>query len=485
MSEQLSRTFGTENQLLFNDELVADKLGFTLTLNLPVRGETPALEPEKEWEVRGVHLPSVVTMQDGVHRMYYSAGDDEGDRAFCCATSTDGIHWERPVLGLVEYRGNKNNNILHKGTMGSVFLDPNAVPEERYKLIGQDGSRWGVTSVNCGGARFRYYKRELVTWEYGAIIGAHSPDGIHWTPYPEPIMPWYSDTQNVAFWDDRIGRYVAYVRLNEHLHIDGEGRQVGSFDYRTVARAESEDFAHFPEPTKVEEPDFTLPEDEDQAGGGLYNTGGLKYPGAADSYFIFPSAYHHTSDTLDIQLATSRDGIHFDRWLEPFVRLGLSGSFDSKGLYMAPGMIPAGDELYLYYGGVNARHDIDVDVKKIGNQKSAVGRLQMRRDGFVSQDAGTDEGRLTTLPFTLEGSRLQVNMDASSRGWLKVEILDETGHALWGYAKAEADRLMFNDLAQTVTWEGRGDLSSLRGRSVRLRFIGQFVKLYSFQLTDS
>ena len=297
-------------------------------------------------------------------------------------------------------------------------------------------------------------------------------------------MPWYTDTLNVAFWDDRIDRYVAYVRWNEHLHIDETGRQVGSFDYRTIARAESDDYEHFPEPVKVEEPDFTLAEDEDQVGGGLYNSATLKYPDAVDGYFIFPSAYHHTSDTLDVQLATSRDGIRFDRWLEPFVRLGVSGRFDSKGMYMAPGMIRTGDDIYLFYGGTDARHDIDVDVKRVANQKSGIGRLRIRKDGFVSQDADADEGWLTTVPFVLDGDQLKVNMDASSRGWLKVEILDATGHALWGYEKSAADRLMFNDLAQTVTWNGGGDLSSLRGRTVRLRFVGQWVKLYSFQFGD-
>lgn len=477
------RSFGTKNQLLFDDALVEDKMGFVLALNPAVKAEAPALEPENPWEAKGVHASSVVEGEDGTHVLYYGATGEDG-RSICYATSSDGVTWERPNLGIVEYAGSKDNNILIAGFHGSVFRDPNGPPEARYKLIGEDRTPWGVTSVNCGGARFRYYKEELDTWAYSGVMGGHSADGIHWTIYPEPIMPWYTDTLNAAFWDDRIERYVAYVRLNEHLHIDDTGRQVGSFDYRTVARAESEDYTTFPEPVKVEEPDFTLQEDEDQVGGGLYNTGVLKYPDAEDGYFIFPSAYHHTSDTLDVQLATSRDGIQFDRWLEPFVRLGLSGQFDSKGMYMAPGAIRSGDEIYLYYGGTDARHDIDVDVKRMANQKSGIGRVRLRRDGFVSQDADSIESWLTTVPFVLEGNTLSVNMDASSRGWLKVEILDETGHALWGFEKAVADRLMFNDLAQTATWNGSADLASLRGKTVRLRFVGQWVKVYSFQFSD-
>jgi hypothetical protein len=475
-----SRSIGSENQLLFDDTLVEDKRGFVLTLNAPVKAETAALLPEKPWE-KGVHGPSVMEEEDGTLRMYYGVTGDNAVRSLCYATSSDGIVWQRPSLGLVEYNGSADNNLVLTGVDGTVFHDPNAPAAERYKLIGGDKTLWGVTSVNCGGARFRYFKEELETWQYSGVIGAYSADGIHWTKYPEPIMPWYTDTLNVAFWDERIGRYVAYVRLNEHLRVDETGKQVGSFDYRTIARAETDDFAHFPQPVKVAEPDFTLAQDEDQVGGGLYNSAAIKYGGAADSYFIFPAAYYHTSDTLDIQLATSRDGIHFDRWSEPFVRLGAAGRFDSKGIYMGTGVVYAGDEIYLYYNGVDARHDIDVDVIRVAHQQSGIGRLRLRRDGFVSQDAGSDESWLTTVPFVVEGDRLKVNMDASSRGWLKVEVLDETGHALWGFEKSVADRLMFNELAQTVTWEGRSQVSSLRGRSVRLRFIGQSVKLYSFQ----
>ncbi len=341
----------------------------------------------------------------------------------------------------------------------------------------------GFTSVNCGGARFRYYQGELDTWNYHGLDGAHSPDGMHWTLYDEPIMPWYSDTQNVAFWDDRLERYVAYVRWNEHLHVDEGGRQVGSFDYRAIARSESVDFANFPAPEKILEPDFSLVEDADQSGGGLYNTAAIKYPLAADAYLIFTSAYHHTSDTLDIQLAISRDGIHFDRWLEPLVRLGVTGRFDSRSLYMKPGFVAAGDQLFFYYTGMSSRHDLDLD----HDEPPCAGRLRIRLDGFVSQDADAEESSLTTVPFVLEGDRLQLNMDASSRGWLNVEVLDASGHTLWGYSKAEADRLMFNDIAQAVTWNGDGDLSSLRGpqRAAALhRSIGETLRLPVRPLTN-
>ena len=478
MDAQPLHDFGTEKQILFDDDLVEEKRGFTLAINPPQRSEHPALLPDKPWDAGGVSHSSVVVGENGEHKMwYYGVAPERKSHAMCYATSADGVTWEKPELGLFEYEGSKQNNIVAPRIHAGVFEDPHEAPERRYKMIGSDGSKWGITSVNCGGARFRYFKGELETWDYQAVVGSHSPDGIHWTPYDEAVMPWYTDTHNVAFWDESLQRYVAYVRWNEHLYVNEEGKQVGSFDYRAIARSESPDFSRFPEPVKVHEPDFSLVEDDDLSGGGLYNTAAIKYPYAAKAYLIFTSAYHHTSDTLDIQLATSRDGIDFDRWLDPFVRLGVAGRFDSQSLYMGPGLIPSGDELFFYYSGHSNRHDLDVG----HSQPGCVGRLRVRRDGFASQDADKEESTLTTVPFVLEGDRLQVNMDASSRGWLQVEILDASGHTLWGYSKAEADRLHFNDVAQTASWSGASDLSALRGRNVRLRFVGQWVKLYAFQ----
>ena len=73
-------------------------------------------------------------------------------------------------------------------------------------------------------------------------------------------------------------------------------------------------------------------------------------------------------------------------------------------------------------------------------------------------------------------------MDGSARGWLKVEILDEAMQPLNGFSETDADRLGGSSTSQIVTWDGKQDLSALKGQTVRLRFVGQSVKLYAFQL---
>ena len=468
---------GNRRQLLFDDVLVASKEGFVITPNQAVRTESAILEPEAPWEEGGIHVESVLAY-DGLFRLWYRAYGEDQVARLCYAASTDGIHWQRPNLGLFEYRSSKQNNIVLLN-IGNVFLDPSAPEERRFKMI-CDRGKYTYPSAYDGGARFRYLDPPPATWHYSGIGGAYSPDGIYWTfTEKESIMPWYTDTMNVAFWDERIRKYVAYVRWNEYLRVK-DGVLRGSFDYRAIARSESEDFENFPLPEKILEPDFDHPEDKDLWGGGLYDSAAIQYPFAQDAYFIFPAAFHHSSDTLDIQLGASRDGIRFTRWREPFVRLGRQGSFDSRMLYMGRGMLAMGDELWMYYSGFDQLHDQG----KVEDFRSAIGRVRIRRDGFVSQDAPGSGGTLTTHPFGLTGRSLEVNRDASSRGWLKVEILDREEQPVPGFDEQSADRLHGNDVHQRVTWNGQDDLSSLAGRSIRLRFTGQSVKLYAFQFLE-
>ena len=476
MPQSNSLALGTAKQLLFDDALVEAKEGFTTTMNPATRTNTPVLASEKPWESHGCSNPTVM-LDEGVYKMWYSANGEDGVPRDCYATSTDGIHWKRPNIGLIDYQGSRENNIISLNlNHGSIFKDPSAEPEQRFKCILGAG-KYDYVSVYGGGARFRYDENPPDTWHYGSVGGLYSPDGIHWTPCEKLIMPWYTDTRNVAFWDDRLQKYVAYVRWNEYLRAE-DGAQRGSFDYRAIARSESADFENFPVPEKILEPDFDDPEDADMWGGGLYDTAAVKYPFADDAYLIFTAAYYHTTDALDIQLATSRDGIHFTRWREPFVRLGPDGAFDSMMLYMGVGVLPIGDELRLYYTGYDQPHD-----KVTGEEyRPAIGSALLRLDGFVSQDAGGQEGWLTTLLFTCEGDHLEVNMDGSARGWLKVEILDEGLQPLKGFTEADADRLGGSSTSQTVTWNGEQDLSALKGQTVRLRLVGQSVKLYAFQL---
>ena len=199
---------GTQKWLLYDDALFADKSGFETTLMEATRDRAPVLAPEMPWEQACVWWHNTVLIDDdGVIRLYYCAiGPDQRFR-LCLATSTDGVAFERPSLGVVEFEGSTDNNIVFEPDPGShyagtVFIDPTAPEAERYKLI-TDGEIMEHADGVPG---------------YKTIRGAFSADGIHWEYYPQDsIMPWYTDTQNVAMWDDRVGKYaVSYTHLRAH-----------------------------------------------------------------------------------------------------------------------------------------------------------------------------------------------------------------------------------------------------------------------------
>jgi len=455
---------GTGKQLFIDKRFVQISEGIHLTMGHPQKTRERLLWGDRPWEDCAVGGGSVVKDEDGSFKMWYAAthGPRKGEGTskldkLCFATSTDGVHWEKPSLGLVEFRGSKDNNIVltpqSMGWGGCVFRDPTAQGDEKYKLL-------------YGDKKFPF-KAPKPYGTYGKICGATSPDGIHWRPLPEnPIMPWYKDTQTAAFWDDRIKKYVAFLRDNDWKNYSR---------FRRICRSETEDFKQWPRPKLVLAPDDDDPLDTD-----LYTSAAIKYPYASNVYLMFPSVFYHKHDTLDIQLAVSRDGVRWQRagGREPFMRLGRNGQFDSMMLYVAVGITRTGDELSLYHSGCDVGHGaFNYQMRNVGVFSRAVLRL----DGFISAHADYQGGTLTTPPLLFSGTRLQLNVDTGAGGFVKVEILDANGRSLDGFTKADADSINGNDVQRTVTWKGRSNLSSLQRKPIRLRFSMRDAGLYAFQ----
>ena len=136
-------------------------------------------------------------------------------------------------------------------------------------------------------------------------------------------MPGDTDTQNTAFYDPHIQKYVAYVRSN-CWQRDKQGKRIGK-PSRRVARAESDDFRRFPQVSRKQADDWRPPpklsevlsEDEHDPGGkwgsGIYTSAATVYPYAKGVYLFFPTLMRYDTGECTIQLATSRDGIHLHR----------------------------------------------------------------------------------------------------------------------------------------------------------------------------
>src|SRR5438046_3429540 len=93
---------------------------------------------------------TVLHAEGRFHMWYFGCyGDDRdtigwghglNDCVLCYATSDDGLHWQKPDLGLIEYRGSRHNNIVdlpHVGVRpaGGVLHDPDDPdPSRRFKM---------------------------------------------------------------------------------------------------------------------------------------------------------------------------------------------------------------------------------------------------------------------------------------------------------------------------------------------------------------
>ena len=486
---------GTRRQLFVDERFIERSEGVRLRMNPPVQHPDPVLAPDRPWESFGIGAYNTAMLEpDGRFRLWYDAcvlggGPAEGARRLGYAESEDGLTWTKPDLGLIEFQGSKANNIVaplleRQSMQGATVLRDEAAPEdERYKL-------W---------TKYRPTDDEMAAGFKPGLWAMHSPDGLRWRYYEgQPDHRGACDTQNMLFVDDRLDRYVGYTRVSATQHRDEAADAVGQ-PYRSVGRVTSTDFRNWTPLEIVFEADgadigMPLP-GENESGRpcvDIYTSCAMKYPWAEDVYLMLPAVYYHWGrkqfpGTLDVQLLTSRDGICWGRAgdREPFLRQGFDGSSTSGMIYANPWLIPVGEELWLYYSGTVRLHRNP----RPGEDREALARLggifraSLRRDGFVSADAGYGGGTFTTPLLTFEGDRLEVNCDGSAGGWLQVEVLGEEGRPLPGLSLAEADTVRGNSLHKAVTWGG-GDLAPHAGTPVRLRFVMRGMKLYAFQFRD-
>ena len=483
---------GTHKQLLIDGRFFQHSEDIELCMNLPVQDPDPVLIADQPWEEKGIGAYSTAFREsDGRFRLWYDALIDVGTpqesaRRLCYAESGDGVRWEKPSLGLVPFRGSTENNIvaplLERQSMqgATVYRDERAPADERYKL-------W---------SKFRPTDSQIAEGTRSGLWAMHSPDGIHWQTYPDqPNPPNQScDTQNMFFWDETFKCYVGYTRVRETQSSE-EAALAGKAAYRSIGRITSPDFRTWSSTQIVleaDEEDLAIPVpskfDDQRPSIDYYTSCAMKYENAQDVYLMFPSVYYHWGDqgfpaTMDTQLLTSRDGIHWHRQgnRRSFLRHGMDGGIRSGMLFANPWLIPVGDELWLYYAGMAHNHAADPD--DVG-RSSSLFRARMRRDGFVSADAGYGGGQFITPVLQFDGNRLKLNLDGSAGGWLQVEIQDADGQPVPGFGLTEADPVVGNAISKIVTWQGKDDLSELVGKSVRLRFILRAMKLYAFQFAS-
>ena len=470
---------GSRKQLFLDDCLLAARSGLATRVHAPTK-QGPVILPELPSEAGRVGLYGTVWPVEDKLMMWYWAYDRRGEgsrgQGLALATSEDGMTWTKPVLGIVERAGSKENNLVSlRGD--TVALNPAGPADERFVMLCPQGFN---------------------DTESGGVYLAFSPDGIHWRKHPTCVFPFLPDTQNQVQYDARIGKWVAYLR----------GWNPG----RCVLRAEIDDLKapwphkrlakpryhwgkdHPPVPSR-ELPTVLARDETDPADCDIYTPVVVRYPWAEDAYFMFPSFYQHfptpkqggrfdNDGILDIHLAVSRDGISWQRpSRRPYIPLGPEGSPDSKFMFMFAGLVRKGDRILHYYCGYDVTHGEYHATKKM-HHKGAICLATQRLDGFVSLTAGVETGILTTKPLTFAGARLELNLATAATGACRVALLDPNGKPFAGFALDDCPPLCGNSVRKQVLWKGDPDLASLAGKPVQVQIELRNADLFALQFLD-
>ncbi|MDZ7617750.1 MAG: hypothetical protein U1E05_12145, partial [Patescibacteria group bacterium] len=74
-----------------------------------------------------------------------------------------------------------------------------------------------------------------------------------------------------------------------------------------------------------------------------------------------------------------------------------------------------------------------------------------------------------------------INVATSAAGSVQVEIQDAAGKPVDGFSLADSPEIFCDSLRYVVRWRQGGDVGSLAGKPVRLRFVLRDADLYAFQ----
>lgn len=473
---------GNRRELLIDDFLT--ELSGTdapLVMHRPERREI-VMEYDRPWEGDGWSF--VTAFRDGdVCRMYYVAADMYNEERtkhqprhvnICYAESRDGVHWDKPDLGLVEFDGNKHNNILCKQLTAEgpdVFIDENPLcsSDERLKF-----------------SNVTWYTSPEGKW-YRQLRVLSGSDGVHFSGEKIMLRGERLDSQNTIFYDPNVGKYACYYR---GWH-EWNGHQI-----RDIRRSLSSDMETWEE---GEDLSYSDKHGEMQ----MYTNGILPYYRAPHIYIGTPARYTDRSGewtpnydhlcgaelrkirmpiikrsglaTTDGILMVSRDGLHFDRFAEAFLRPGPESRLNwtyGNG-YASHGFVPT--------RGLWDDEDTELSLyTTVGHwtmEPLRVVRYAMRTDGFCSRKGDYDGKRYITKPFLFDGDKLYVNFSTSGVGYIRITLEDAEGHPVEGFDSG----ILFGDSIDRPVDFPDADLNTLRGKPVRMNVILCDADLFSFR----
>jgi len=465
-----------ESVLFLDDRHIASVEGAAWTPHVTCRHpDNPVLTPNPDSDAPDtvrIFNRGTVRIEKGKFRMWYTATEtglpgDPGRSGpnwqtlmhVCYAESTDGIHWKRPQLGLVEFRDSKRNNIVPELLrIPTVFYDDReADPDRRYKS-------WEIASAPKSS---QPQSGDLMT----------SADGLRWRKSPAPrsypgVRPYFVEYHSV-FRDDREPdpqrRWKAYGSF-------GTGPR-----RRTCHLSTSPDGVHwtgYPQNPVI-----------DPAMGVGHCIHDFIVWQEADSYvgLVQVGDEHHN---YEWELVVSHDGVSFSRVSDglKFIPRAPKGSWDYGGV-QASRPVRVGDEWWFYYGAYEApwtTYPQDLDTIFKTRMSCGIARIGIGRYAGFRTRGGSKPGTLITRHISAKFDRrlaLTINASVPEGCRVRAAVLDaDSRDPLPGFALDDCMPITRDGVSTLIRWKGSESLPFEKSRAVRLKFelSGTGCELFGF-----
>ncbi len=418
-------------------------------------------------DAHGVQFYGSVIHDSGRYRMWYVAFDDEvkskapSERwRAAYAESQDGLTWTKPNLGLVEFHGSRQNNLVDVGgDWGVVNLkvikdlsDPDST--RRYKMIAH--------------VYYRHHTR------LGTLLPFVSADGLTWRPVRQ-VAPVKGELRKEDLfvpgfhlepacglyqWD---GQYILTAQnAMPHMH---------QYQGRVVRLHRSADFANWSATSTLA---FVRNQQHDYLGAGRSREGEQNHEGIAvwnrgnvllGVYGRWHGAAEWKDVSVDLGFVLSDDGLNFREPQSEWTLLerGKDGQWDQGGVIQGQGFANIGEKTILYYGAWDPRATGGQEVPRGG-----VGIVTWPRDrmGELVFDPGGEgagdyqlpkiTAELVTASIVAKQPRFFVNADGlGDDARLRIELLDHLERPLAAYAGANAATVTCGGYQTPVEWKRR------------------------------
>lgn len=386
----------------------------------------------------------------------------------CYAESDDGLHWDRPALKQVMFKGTRENNVIdlpHPVTGGVLVVkdDSDADSGRRYKMVYQFFPRYCNPPLPQDG-------------NMTSIALAVSPDGLAWTPTAVPYASQFIEP--AGYWL-HMGKHIVGYQAGDGwgAHFSEGGHASG----RQGLSRWSADFNHWIDGV-VES--FIVPEPADPKARGhtgdyIHNHLGVTATSMGNVCVGLWGKWHNKPAfhdiSCDLGLLVSCDGLHFHEpvpghtWLkstDSSVTASPTAPLLHTNLCQSSGLINVGDETRIYHGRWR-----NTGFEKLNEYYGEIALATLPRDrwGSLGLFPNAKQGCAWTQPFTWTDCRIHIN--AQHAQGLTVEVCTEDCYVIENFKMSiQGD----HGLSLPLVVQSAG-ADQLKGQQVRLKISFQRV----------